>query len=653
MSVVPMVKVRLAVHRSDVDRALDVVQKAGSIEFIPTDDTGEGVVETDFAFAELYPRLQTTVAFLEPYAPKQSLLKTLRQGSFVEVTEDELQKKMANYDVAESLVTDFERLQVEFAETEEAIRELNEKRNFLTAWKMLPIRLADFETEATKTFLLERTNEVDKTVLADDINAVLTEHTIPALVTAVSEQRVALTLTHEAASAATLELLTTATNAEMVTPAAEHETPEVVLVAVEEALAKQEGSLALLHDQAEHFAHTHIKQLRETAEMLSWQQDRHVVTTEATVSQYTVMFDGWLKAPDQATIKQTFADNDIAAAIIELPLAEGEEPPVEIENNALVKPFEAITRLYGMPGHTDLDPTPFLAGFFFLFFGLSLTDVGYGFFLMFASAITLAFFKVAKPIKLFAKLLFFVGLATVLVGAAFGGYFGINPELLPSALVQLQQFDPIGNPLPVFYLALSLGVVQVMVGMLLKIYSEYKNGRLLNGIIVQGPWFFTFAMGVLALLTHLGYVAVLPFEAVKNLAYAGLAGVALSGFYQGEGIFGRIMSAAARLYDSIGYFSDILSYSRLLALGLATTALAFAVNLIAGMVINVPYVGFILAAIILLIGHVFNLAVNTLGAFIHSARLQFVEFFGKFIAGTGREFTPLKRTEEHIVVKSD
>jgi V/A-type H+-transporting ATPase subunit I len=130
--------------------------------------------------------------------------------------------------------------------------------------------------------------------------------------------------------------------------------------------------------------------------------------------------------------------------------------------------------------------------------------------------------------------------------------------------------------------------------------------------------------------------------------------VAVTSGRNGSGLLGKVQSAAAGLYSSIGYFSDILSYSRLLALGLATTALAFAVNLIAGMIFNSEsFITWILAGLVLLVGHVFTLAVNTLGAFIHSARLQFVEFFGKFIVGTGRQFEPLSRQERHVRVVED
>jgi V/A-type H+-transporting ATPase subunit I len=153
--------------------------------------------------------------------------------------------------------------------------------------------------------------------------------------------------------------------------------------------------------------------------------------------------------------------------------------------------------------------------------------------------------------------------------------------------------------------------------------------------------------------TTIGFVAWLTEAQIINLLYVGVAMIIISNARKGETMFARIKNALVSLYDSIGYFSDILSYSRLLALGLATTALAFAVNLIASMVSDVPYVGALLALAILLIGHVFTLAVNTLGAFIHSARLQFVEFFGKFIAGTGRSFAPLARNEKFIAVKKE
>jgi V/A-type H+-transporting ATPase subunit I len=366
----------------------------------------------------------------------------------------------------------------------------------------------------------------------------------------------------------------------------------------------------------------------------------------------TAVLDGWLMADMRDAIEADLKNHNVTALFTEIEPAADEVPPVEIKNNSFLRPFEVVTRLYGMPGHKDLDPTLFLAGFFFLFFGLSLTDVGYGITLMVVASIVLTLFKVSDAVRTFMKLLLFMGLGSALLGMLFGGYLGIPAEALPSWLQAIQIFDPIGNPLPVFYLALSLGVFQVMVGMLIKIYSDYKNNDLVGGLLDQTPWLFLFILGILFVGIVTGYVTFITTDTIVKLVYLGFALVAITAARKGEGLTGKLIAVLAALYnDTIGYFSDILSYSRLLALGLATSALAFAVNLIAEIVSGTPVVGPILAVAILIIGHVFALVINTLGAFIHSARLQFVEFFGKFISGTGRNFSPLSRSKRHITAK--
>jgi V/A-type H+-transporting ATPase subunit I len=654
MSVVTMQKVRLSVYVSDVDAALDTIQRSGALEFTATDMSEVAEPELQFPYADLLPKIQHAVQFLNPYAPKKSLWRTLREGSVDELTEEDVKKKLENTDVILPLVEDFERLQVEFAEVNEKLRVLEEQHTLLDGWKTLSIKLSQLETSKTKTFLVQRKSHVQIDSFSALLESALEEQEIAFNITEVSESRVALTVAKETEVFQKTDACIASVDAEAVTPPRGNETADVEFTAVSEQLAKTKGELALLHDQAEHFAHTHINQLQVAGEILSWQKERFDVVKEASATTYTVVFDGWLNKGKRASIEAEFKNKEIAAMFTELEVAEDEQPPVDIENNAFFKPFEAVTRLYGMPGHKDLDPTAFLAGFFFLFFGLSLTDVGYGAILMLVSLAFLLLFKISDSSRLIAKLIFLVGLATVLVGALFGGYFGIDPSLLPASLRAIQMFDPIGNPLPVFYLALGMGVFQVMVGMLVKIYSEYKQGRLVTGILDQGPWFMMFCLAILALATSLGYTSVLTMSQVINLIYVDIALIVLSRARQGVTVFEKIKDALSGLYDSIGYFSDILSYSRLLALGLATTALAFAVNMIAGMVFNKEsYISYIFAGMVLVIGHLFTLAVNTLGAFIHSARLQFVEFFGKFIESTGREFNPLSRSEKHVTVRDE
>jgi V/A-type H+-transporting ATPase subunit I len=653
MSVVPMQKVRLAIYTPDIDQVLDTIQRYGAVEFHRADIPSQEEFRVSFPYAELLPRVQHAVQFLSVYQPKKSLWRKLREGSTIEISETEITKRLANTDVILPLVEDFEDLQVEFTDVNERLRQLEEQHKILTNWSTLPVKLSDIETGKTKTLLVERTTRGHKDKLADVLNSSLKELDLPFFLIPVDESRVAVSLSKTDSVIKEASELFDSLDLELVTPPAGKETPDVELVAVSEKLVATKNELALLHDQAEHFAQTHLSPLQIASEILTWQKDRYTVVAEASAQKYVTIFDGWLNQDKLPLIEEKLSANKLGAVFSELPINDDEEPPVDIVNSPLIRPFEAVTRLYGMPGYRDLDPTVFLAGFFFLFFGLSLTDVGYGLFLMTFSAVVLGLFKVGEAMKMFARLLFFVGLATVLVGMAFGGYLGFDPSIMPAPLQALQLFDPIGNPLPVFYLALGLGVFQVMVGMILKVYSEYRNGRLIDGLLDQGPWFITFCLAILYLGTTLGLVSLLPLATIVNLIYVAVIMIVLASGRRGETFLGKIQASASGLYDSIGYFSDILSYSRLLALGLATTALAFAVNMIASMVVDVPYVGYLLAGIILIIGHLFTLAVNTLGAFIHSARLQFVEFFGKFITGTGREFSPLSRSQKHITVRDE
>lgn len=652
MAVVPMQKIKLLIHRSDVNAVLDVMQRFGALELVEVEAAGANVHTMPFAYANILPRIEHALAFVTPYAPKVGLLKSLREGSFTELTESAIERILQDTDAVEAVVADIETLQVEFAEKTDAIRVLEEQRAFLREWKTLPFPLSKLATTATVTKLITA-HQLPTGVsdVSSALEAQLVEAQLPYMLTTVDTHHVAVTITHDC-NAAVFAQCVDAVGAEIVTPLPLTNTPDVELVAVEEQLAKLKGEIGLLHDQTEHAAKLHLKSLRITAEVLGWARERHEALIHAESTERVLMFTGWLNANKRSAIEAVIADKKLAASLVECEIAEGEEPPVDIENKGWIQPFEAVTRLYGMPGYKDLDPTVFLAGFFFLFFGLSLTDVGYGLALVVAASFILFFCKIDKGTRSFATLLLYIGLATVFVGALFGGYLGIDPSLLPEPLQKIQMFDPIGNPLPVFYLALALGVLQVMVGLMIKIYSDARNGHLLDGIFDQGPWLLMFFTGIAYVAQTTGYLNVSA-DLLGNIALVAAGLIVLSAGRHPGSIIQKVISSAAGLYAGVGYFSDILSYSRLLALGLATSALAFAVNLIAGMVSGVPYVGFLLSAVILIIGHVFTLLINTLGAFVHSARLQFVEFFGKFIAGTGREFSPLTRRKQYVAIDDD
>ncbi len=657
MSVVPMKRMRLYVHRSCVDEALSCVQTLSSVEFT-TDRTDYADGSYIAISTNLHTRIGQAVQFLEQYTTKPTLLESLLRGSYISVKVGDIAYHQSNISITESIVQDVEALQSQEIAEREEIKQLEALYKALYVWEKMPFALRDLSTETTTTVLVEVPELMLQKESVPDIqtllNRELASYTTLFHVEMVSKNRAAVVTYGTGVFETTLEMILKRFGGDIVSPPAGNETPSSEMLRVEKELITVKEKYATTQAQIRSFAKENLDDLRIKHDISAWQVDRKAVADGASATTSTVVLSGWIKAP---AIKQTeaiLAEAGIPATLETFDPELNEEPPVDIENHRLIRPFEFITRLYGLPSHRDLDPTVFLAGFFFLFFGLSLTDVGYGLFLMTAALLMLFVFKLSKTTRQFGALLFLMGLGSTTVGLLFGGYFGIDPTSLPPSLQAIQQFDPIADPLPVFYLALGLGVVHVMFGMLLKVVSDARNGRLLDGILDQVPWLVLF----IALLCYGG--ASFDFmwnqytEQFLYLIYGSLAAIVITGARKGKTILQMIQYSFLSIYQSIGYFSDVLSYSRLLALGLATTALAFAVNLIAEIVYDaVPYVGFIFALLVLIIGHAFTLAVNTLGAFIHSARLQFVEFFGKFITGSGRLFTPLARRETYVIVEDD
>lgn len=425
-------------------------------------------------------------------------------------------------------------------------------------------------------------------------------------------------------------------------------TPREELIRIERAKNKEEQIIAKTQEAIRSIL-PHLPKLKILSDAMLWRKDKHNVLTAASGTKHVLVFEGWCPKKEVKILQKKIAEKTKRFVLERIQPEEGEEPPIALENSKNIKPFETITRLYGLPGYRELDPTAYLAGFFFVFFGLCLTDVFYGLFIFFLTAFVLHKYRVPSNVRPLVQLLMFGGLASAIIGIFFGGYFGIASDQIPSWARVVQIFNPLENPLPIFYLSLGLGFVQIMFGIFLKMLTSIKNGCIKDGILDEGPWLLFFAV-----LVWLGAsTAVENFSGSREIALLALySTIVLLVVTQGrkeKSVFMQLFKGIIGLYNIVGYFSDVLSYSRLLALGLATSALGFAVNLIAGIVNDmIPYVGFIFATLILVIGHTFNLAINSLGAFIHSARLQFVEFFGKFMTGGGRGFDPFERKQRYI-----
>lgn len=424
-------------------------------------------------------------------------------------------------------------------------------------------------------------------------------------------------------------------------------------------LAEEQFKLMLVYD---YFAN--IKKVQEADKNLAKQQ-------------FTFSLSGWIKEKDIARLKEAVSGNFMDLAIFISEPKPEEEVPVDLENNRLVQPFEFITKIYGFPRYSEIDPTPYLAPFFFLYFGFCVSDVGYGFILALFSLFVLKKFKLGPQGLRFFRLFLFCGISTIIVGALTGSWFGNLFDLLAEAnkiFLPLKQFkdslillDPMKEPTRLLGIALCFGIIQVWFGNIVAAIGNLKNRRYLDIFLDQTPMLI-FLFG----LTGLGVIFLKLFDKAhlnlfKSAAALGALVLMLTQGRSEKGLGAKLFYGIYNLYSALsGYLSDILSYSRLWALGLVTGVMASTINLISVQfsqifVSVIPFINktgiikVILSSLILIIifitGHIVSFLMNLLGAFVHPVRLQFVEFFSKFFKAGGSAFRPFKVETKYIDIR--
>lgn len=378
--------------------------------------------------------------------------------------------------------------------------------------------------------------------------------------------------------------------------------------------------------------------------------ERRNTLAGAPATERAVFFEGWIKRRHYPDLERIVSRFD-ACSIFPVEPGEGEEPPVEIENPAGVSAFESITRLYGMPAPADVDPTAFLAPFFAVFFGLCTLDAMYGIVMI---GVLYWILRKIKAGQKFIRMLMISSVFTTLAGAITGGWCSDAIPLFFPALEGFRQslilFDPMESPMVFFVLCLVLGYLQIIAGILIAFIHKLRTRQYLSAFMDHGTWLVWLNSLTLLGLSKAGYLPGWVFHV--SLTAASVPAVAILLFSEREGAIPfRIGMGCYNLFSTVFYVGDVLSYIRLMALGMVGGGFGMAINKIALDVSGKPYIGWLLAGLIFVGGHLFNIANGTLGAFVHSMRLQFVEFFTKFLTGTGREFDPLRKQYRHISVK--
>ena len=342
-------------------------------------------------------------------------------------------------------------------------------------------------------------------------------------------------------------------------------------------------------------------------------------------------------------------------ALVDIAVSEpedGEEPPVLLKNKKFFAPVEPLVSMFGLPGYRGLDPTSVVAPFFYIFFGICFGDAAYGAIVASALIFLLLRNQVAGTIRKFMLVLIISNICAVIFGALTFSWFGDSITSFSflrflRPLEKIKILDPMNDPMTMLFVSLAFGFAQIFIGLAIAMYDNIRKGDSFAAFADQGGWMIFLCSLVLMGLASAG-AAPLPPGLFKVTAVVGALILIATQGRDKKNVLGKLFSGVMSLYNVTGYLGDLLSYSRLLALGLSSAAVGTVINLLANLVSGVPYVGVLLGILIFVLGHSFGIAVNVLGAFVHSLRLQYVEFFGKFYTASGEEFAPLEAKTQYV-----
>ncbi len=409
------------------------------------------------------------------------------------------------------------------------------------------------------------------------------------------------------------------------------------------------------------------EKLKIVADYYRIRAEKYAVLGQLPQSGRTFVISGYIPQCEAEKVAGYLAGNYDCVVDVE-ELKEDEEAPVILKNNPFSASMEGVVESYGLPVKGEIDPTTIMSFFYVFFFGMMLSDAAYGALVAVVCAVLVwKFPRMSAGMKKSLKLFLYCGISTVVWGILFGGYFGnivdivsgkfFGRTITPPAL----WFVPLDEPMKLLLYSLLFGVIHLFTGLAIKGYLCVRDGKIMDFFCDVVLWFMLLVGLIMMLLPSELFASIAQMEIVfpeavntlaKVLAAAGAIGIVLMSGRSNKNPALRIALGAYDLYNITGWLSDVLSYSRLLALGLATGVIASVINQMGSMLPN-NIIGIIFFILIFIVGHAMNLAINLLGAYVHTNRLQFVEFFGKFYEGGGRPFDPFKENTKYADVKEE
>lgn len=636
MAIVKMKKATMIALQSEKNEIVNGLQKFGYLQIVNLEERMEQ------GFEELQPdsdneavgRLEAKLSQVKYSIDFLSKFNTIKKSLFaqkIQVDESKRREYLDNEEKLQEIYENCRSIDGKFTEIKSSETKLNNTIAQLNPWLPLEISLEDIgSTQNTNSVLGfipgKYEEELSTAVKAEDLHAYLEKVSVE------KENSFFLVVYHRTCEERITQLLKQA-GWTKVNFSEYSGTPKENVNRLLKDKEELESKRAELTKQAENLV-SEVEFLEILFDLLTIEKDKRSVVKDFVKTEKTFMLNGWV--PEKYTEEMT----GILDGITDKYVIQFEEPsdedeiPLLLKNNKVVEPFELITDMYSVPNARGIDPNIYMAPFFIVFFGMMVTDAAYGILLAAITGYILKKYKPEGGMKKIMGVLFFGGISTFVWGGIFGGWFGDLIKVKP------WWFNPLDEPLKMLIFCLLLGVIHLYTGYILQAYQNIRAGNIMDAIYDQVLW--------LMLLTGLMFLALPPLAVIgKYMAIIGALGTVIFAARSEKNIFKRFTSGVLALYGVSGFLGDVLSYSRLFALCLATGVIAQVFNAM-GLMMGSTLIGKIIMVAFLAFAHVFNTALGVLGAYVHTSRLQYVEFFGKFYEGEGKLFNPLRIKTKYI-----
>lgn len=669
MAILPVDRVRIIAKRKDRKKILEFLQHESVIDVKDTSYEQDQVFKNEDTATEVTTFnknseiCEDALRILNYYAPEKSSLFSSLEGRKT-IDASVFNEETTKHDELMKVAYKIQSLNKQIEENKAGIPRIENNRTALEPWMGLDIPIDFKGTKKTRAFIgilpgKETVESVQTRIseLCPQITGVDVE-----IVNAMASQTCLYVLCLKKDAGEVEAALRTMNFARPVKS-------EIVPAEMMDALSIEEKTLMeeIKEDEEK------IKALapkREALKLMSdyykMRSDKYEVIHELGQSERVFILEGFIVQKDEKDLEEKLNENfELSLEFIKP--AEDEDVPVKLKNNAFAAPLESVVESFSLPGKGDIDPSFISALFYYILFGFMFSDAGYGLILTIACGTLLLRFKNMEPgTKKFFGLFLGCGIGTTIMGVLFGSFFAdtipvVARTFFGKEITLWHWMDPNSDPMGVLRLAFAVGIIHIFVGLGAKAYMNIKAHDVWSAICDTVFWWFLIG-GLVAILLSSATAcsmfgmskAALPVaagEIAKYVAIIGAVGIVLTGGRDSKNWGVRIGRGLYSLYGVSSYLGDILSYSRLLALGLATGMIAQVFNMMGAMA-GGGIVGAIFFIIIFVIGHTLNFGINVLGAYVHTNRLTYVEFFGKFYEGEGKAFKPFTMNTKYLKVKN-